>query len=572
MTGRNRSITMARMRPAAIALGFALVLVAPSHLALGADGEVEVLDGPSAGTRAGPPVDYLAIGPRDWLPALRPLLEHRERASGLETAFLACEEGARTTTSVRGAIAACDPRFVLLAGDVEHVPAALVTGIGTDHPYACAGGDGFAPRRAVGRFPADTAEDLARMAARTLEYETLASPGEWQRDLAFFAGEGGFVFDPVLEAVGARVISSAIPAAYDVDMTYGSPGSPYFFPPELFADKLVARLNDGPLLVTFIGHGSVEGTQHVRFDGRHYPIVNADTARRAEGEARRTIFVVLACSTGDYDEALDWMPRAGDCIGEQLLEAEGGPVAFIGSSRPSAPYGNAALGYELQRALLGEGGGAGSPGAATLGEALASAKAGLLEGRGILAGLSRLPSFLGGDDLERELREHVLLYNLLGDPALRVAKPEVGGLDLRAEIAEGATVDGHPALRVTGRAGAGRPELVITLETERVAILRPIEKVVPGDPGARWKIFRNHGAANDKVLSWARLAAGADGAFEALLALPAAPEAMPPGTYVVKAAAFAPPPPALQGQADPAPAPLAVDAVPIRLGAEPAPD
>ena len=100
-----------------------------------------------------------------------------------------------------------------------------------------------------------------------------------------------------------------------------------------------------------------------------------------------------------------------------------GPVAVIAATRVTMPYGNSVLGCELLRAALGD-----HP--ATLGEAWTRAQRKALAAApaddslrtsldALARGVSPPPVDLAG-----ERREHVLMYQLLGDPLLRLSYPQ----------------------------------------------------------------------------------------------------------------------------------------------------
>ncbi|MFC1708292.1 C25 family cysteine peptidase, partial [Planctomycetota bacterium] len=199
---------------------------------------------------------YLAIASETLVQELGPLLDYR-RSQGHETGLVSVEslETALGISDRRILITrylaraaetfALAPQLVLLAGDTDTIPTYKVGGIPTDHPYSCPRDPRLA-EIAIGRLPARSRQELACMVGKTLALERRA-PGLWQRQLAFFAGVGGFSFDSVLESVATRILSRTIPFDYDVEMTYGSPTSPYFYPPHRFASLMRSRIEEGPL-------------------------------------------------------------------------------------------------------------------------------------------------------------------------------------------------------------------------------------------------------------------------------------------------------------------------------------
>ena len=161
----------------------------------------------------------------------------------------------------------------------------------------------------------------------------------------------------------------------------------------------------------------------------------------------RPIAVLLACYTGQFD-ALD------DCLAEELLRAEGGPVAAVASSRVTMPYGMSVLGLELLAAYFED-----RP--STLGEWFLTAKRNSLA-RPRTDEQSRTLDSMAKTlnpkqtDLAEERREHVLLFNLLGDPLLRLPQPERAEVQVsgRAEPGSELTISGNSPIDgpIEGRA------------------------------------------------------------------------------------------------------------------------
>jgi hypothetical protein len=104
-----------------------------------------------------------------------------------------------------------------------------------------------------------------------------------------------------------------------------------------------------------------------------------------------------------------------------MLKSPGGPVAVFAGSRVTMPYGMSVLGLELMRQCF-----AAQP--ETLGEAILAAKRRTMSTENLgryRAALDSIATVVGPapDLLEAERAEHLDLFNLLGDPLLRVAYP-----------------------------------------------------------------------------------------------------------------------------------------------------
>ena len=126
--------------------------------------------------------------------------------------------------------------------------------------------------------------------------------------------------------------------------------------------------------------------------------------------ANSPLAVLVACYTGAID-------ARDDSLGEELVLDEDGPVAAVAATRVTMPYGNTVLGCELLRSAFAQR-------EATLGEVwLRAQRATLADSPADDSLRTSLDSLARGVspppvELAVERREHVLLYQLLGDPLL----------------------------------------------------------------------------------------------------------------------------------------------------------
>ncbi len=166
----------------------------------------------------------------------------------------------------------------------------------------------------------------------------------------------------------------------------------------------------------YLGHGQREGLDWVRVPLGVAPILTVDDVPRLECSAGPPVAIFLSC----YGAAFD---GAADCLAERMVTRSEGPVAVIGGSRVTMPYGMAVLSQALMRQMFDE-----RP--PTLGQMLLAAKreavARSRRRRRLAPGSMRWPgpSSPNRDDLDGERREHVLMFHLLGDPLLRIAHPQ----------------------------------------------------------------------------------------------------------------------------------------------------
>jgi hypothetical protein len=466
--------------------------------------------------------DWVAVAPPAFADALAPLCAHRARRSSaalVRTDDVEARYG-KGPEGIAKFVEAARPRFLLLAGDVDRVPtfvrkAAYVSETFASEPDLATDQLFGVP---AGRFPADSPDELRAMADKTVEYETSVPPGPWRRKIAFVTGEGGFgaLVDAVIERQFETLVADAIPAGYEVETAYAKPSSKYFYYAPKFNENALRLLNDGPLFYVYVGHGMRTQLDDVRYKDFLYPILQAKDAAKVGSRAGLPIMVSIACNTGEYDA------RIGDSIGEELFKRPRGPVAFIGASRVSQPYGNALLGRHLIRQVF-------QGKARTIGEAMAGARDGLLgkdesplrTQADALAGVVQGPG-----SLEPMRRDVVLHYNLLGDPALVLRRPDEGlGVDARGPARPG---------RPLGVAGWAKdaPRVAVSLECPRDRFCKPTD-IVEGD--IEKAVARRYANANDKTLVKIDVPVH-DGAFEGTVDIPADAR---PGKYLLKVASDA---------------------------------
>ncbi|MGM0490310.1 MAG: C25 family cysteine peptidase [Planctomycetota bacterium] len=419
---------------------------------------------------AGP--DTVVVSPPAYLEALRPWVAHRA-AQGHTFAFVS---NAGTAVQIRDEIREQAElgglRFVLLVGDAEpaggtdpatrarSIPAFMAKAkvnvrwhstpeLPTDNWYADLDEDGI-PDLAVGRLPVDSPQELARLVDRIIRYETEGWPGQWRQRVNLVAGMGGFgpLLDPVVEMATKKFLTTGIPSTYRTTMTYGSWRSPFCPNPYQFHDKTIQRFNEGCLFWVYIGHGYPYQLDRVHVPGGSHHILSVADMPRLQNQNGIPIAVFLACYAGAYDQP--W-----DCLAEQMLRARGGPVAVLAGSRVTMPYGMAVLGGGLMHECFQEQ-------TETLGEIVLNAKRQMANNspkrtrRKLLDLLGRA---VGPNPklLHEERREHVLLFNLFGDPLTRMPYPQTIELD----VAENATAGTF--LEVRGKSpfpGTGTVELV----------------------------------------------------------------------------------------------------------------
>ncbi len=324
-------------------------------------------------------------------------------------------------------------RHVLIVGDVGdrnhlNVPTDFVKArvnvlfgsdpeIATDNPYADLNSDGL-PDLSIGRIPLDTVAEIDNYIERIIKYESPSRKQQWQRRINFIAGVGGFgsMIDGLIEQTTKTIITDLVPSEYETSMTYGSWCSPFCPDPRRFSEVAISRFNEGCLFWIYIGHGSRTALDRVRMPDRSHLILDNQTVQKLNCIEGSPIALFLACYTGAMDHPVD-------CLAETMLRQDGGPIAAICGSRVTMPYAMSLLSLEMVHEYFhGE--------VETLGELTLLSKQRMVKGsannpkyREMIEGMGQVfspaPQLL---DLER--LEHAQLIQLIGDPLLRLKRPD----------------------------------------------------------------------------------------------------------------------------------------------------
>jgi hypothetical protein len=228
--------------------------------------------------------------------------------------------------------ASYDPRNYSGFGSFDYLPTKLIdTALmetASDDWFVDFDGNGL-PDIAIGRIPVHTVEDAQTVVSKILAYEQ--GSGVVQREVLLVSD----VNDTFNFEAASTALESVLPGNVSVEEIFRSR-----FGDDVQAhDALFALVNQGPLLVNYVGHGSIELWRGSLLD-------TGDDGEFTNG-THLPLFVNMTCLNG-YFQA----PNA-DSLAESLLNAKGGgAVAVWASSGLTEPEGQAAINQELIRLLF----------------------------------------------------------------------------------------------------------------------------------------------------------------------------------------------------------------------------
>ena len=351
--------------------------------------------------------DYIVIAHPDFRQSIQPLVEWR-RAQGLKVTVATVDQiydefshGLADPTAIRDFLryahehwAKPAPRYVLLVGDASYdyrdnlkaphknlVPTYLldtqfVGETASDNWFVRLDDDSL-PDMAIGRLPAKNTAEVEAIVEKIIGYERNSTSGRWRKRVLLVADDD----DPAFESISDDLAEAYIPSDYRATKVYLSA----FAGPEESKARIVEEVNEGSLIVSYIGHAALDVWAKERI------FASEDIASLHNGE-KLPFVVTMTCLDGYFHH-----PEA-DCLAEELLLAEGkGAIACFAPTSESLPSDQDVLVKALFQALFA----GDSP---TIGEAIVQAKRSLPNGGH------------GYEDL-------IETYTLLGDPALRLKRP-----------------------------------------------------------------------------------------------------------------------------------------------------
>lgn len=413
------------------------------------------------------------------------------------------------------------PSYVLLVGavaagkvaDPEKVVVPALPGTSgrmkgkpSDNGYGCLDKE-LLPAVAVGRFPATAEAEAKQMVQKTIAFETDQRPNPWRRRLTVLAGVPAFnpVMDRMVEHLAMARFDKLDPAWHGRAI-YHNPSSRFCVPDSQLQAQALKYVQDGQCFTLYFGHS---GPESFYADRAHY--LDRQDWARLKIQRGPGIFATFGCF------GCQLLGPEGEGYGVAAMRNPQGPVAVLGSHGLcfAAMVQLAADGL-IENAFTGR-----VPD--RLADAWLALKQGLARGKiddftykmlDAVDGDSRIPQ-------ETQRREHLEMFVLLGDPALRL--PAVKQ-DLELKV-EGPLAPGMPCT-IKGTVPLRLKDAKVRLTLERPVSSQPVDlemmpKETPFNAPARDRVMLgNHERANQFVLA-AGEATVSGGRFQAALTVPA---------------------------------------------------
>jgi hypothetical protein len=224
------------------------------------------------------------------------------------------------------------PQYVLLVGDASFDPKGNSTPAGPGVPtylgwtrymgetaiddwFAQISGQDALGDLYLGRLPAADKDQAQIMIAKIISYEETPKGQPWQKRLLLVSDDQEPIFEQVNEAV-----ANLVPLDYSITKGYLAQ---YKVPPKTPNDlttQIIDQINQGVLIVNYVGHGSTQVWAHESI------FYTGDDIPRLSNEQMLPVMLLMTCLNGYFI-----LPDR--CLAEEMLLADGaGAVAIFTST------------------------------------------------------------------------------------------------------------------------------------------------------------------------------------------------------------------------------------------------
>ncbi len=354
-----------------------------------------VLPAPHSGLRS-PSIkgDYLIIAHPEFMEALEPLKEHRERqgfhvaVANIEDLYNDFNHGRFSPFAVKTFLRTAyqsweiPPEYVLLVGDghynykgensdyfMRQINPEIAEGYANfvptihgwsdgglegggetamDHRFATIEGDDAVPDLHIGRLPVHTLNELRSVIQKIIAYETESGPSPEWRSKVIHISDNSTTHngDHVFRTSREELIREYTPPGYDVEKIYlrdKAPSNGKWDPPEEATlpssrearERIIEAVSDGALLLEYAGHGG-------RSVWADEDILRTEDILRMRNGARQPVVIATTCLINAFDSPEQLGQRS---MGEEfLLRSRAGASGVIGATRKT--YANCNIDFD----------------------------------------------------------------------------------------------------------------------------------------------------------------------------------------------------------------------------------
>ena len=329
--------------------------------------------------------DMIIIAHRDFWQQAEQLAEHKRAFRGFDVSLVDIETvlnefgwGLIDPTAIRDFVAYAyqnwskPPRYLLLFGDGDYDYRNIDNGAGKDWIptyqttelaelqtrnmeayYTYVSGDDAIMDLAIGRYPIQTATEAQNVVDKLIAYETAPEKGFW-RTLFTMVGDDelirGGTGNQIVHTVDAEDIAeNYIPdylnrrKIYLMEYKGVRSASISGIRKPKAQDDLMTTLNNGTLIVNYVGHGNPQQWAH------EIVLIQSEDYSKIENGMRLMFIVAATCDFGRFD-----MPNAQSFAEDFLNLADKGAIALLTSSRVVYASSNARFNKQYYRQMFGD--------------------------------------------------------------------------------------------------------------------------------------------------------------------------------------------------------------------------
>jgi hypothetical protein len=293
--------------------------------------------------------DYIIITHSDFYTDVLPLADHRA-TQGLRTMVVDVEDvydefsyGIFDPTAIHDFLTYAytntnwqppAPAYVLLVGDgnfdfknnrgwgePNYVPPYLadvdpyIGETATDNQYVCVSGGDLLPDMDIGRLPVQTSAQASTMVNKILNYEQNPPSDDWNKSVLFVADNqpdpAGNFWD-----LSDDIANNYLPNTYTAQKIYYTPGNPPYSTPDSVRTAITNTINEGRLLVNYVGHSGVQYWASEK-------LFRIDDIAVLTNTESLPLMMPMTCQDGYFI----WPKPPGDdysSLGESIVRASGG--------------------------------------------------------------------------------------------------------------------------------------------------------------------------------------------------------------------------------------------------------
>ncbi len=222
-----------------------------------------------------------------------------------------------------------------------------------DDWYVCVDGNDNLLDLAIGRIPVKNPDEAFAVVRKIIDYVNSPEIGEWCNTITMVADdefEQGGKYDPIDHIPDTdRIAENLIPKNYNKNKIYLTEypiirdASVSGIRKPAAHEALLRHINQGSLIINFIGHGNEEVWTH------EHILALAEDLPRIDNGQRQAFWIASTCNFARFDN-----PNFQSFAEQLVTTAQKGAIAVFAASRLAEPFANVSLNRALYRFLFYE--------------------------------------------------------------------------------------------------------------------------------------------------------------------------------------------------------------------------